>query len=238
MNIQDIAKDKMGYFKKGNFLYYISNDRDNLYIDLKIEDSGVQYKILQDGMAVWINVDGKSRKEAGIRFPLGARLAKGPGMQGNESPLAIAKVIQVIGLSGAEREMIPADNPDNFSGSVKYDSQGILFYYLRMPLTRIPFLKNKTGDGLEPFTLGIEYGGIPVVGSRPTGQMPQMPADMPPSGRSGGGGRGGSRGGGGGRSGGGMPGGNMGGGSGNFQPPAAETSTILWLKNISLAAQD
>jgi len=228
------------FFKKGNFLYYISNDRDNLYIDIKIEDSGVQYKILQEGLTVWFNADGKQRKEVGIRYPLGAKFANGPGMRnsgafGSASPLAMANTIRLIGFQGPEPNMIPAKNTDNFSGSVEYDEAGNLFYTLRMPISKLSLINAEGGAGFEPSSIGIEYGGMPEMGNKPAGQAPpQMSNDIPSGGRAGGG-RGGAGGGGGGGRGG--PGGNMGAVPTARSVPAAEVSKLIWIKKVSLADQ-
>jgi hypothetical protein len=235
-NTFKMPDDNYAVFKKGNFLYYISNDKENIYVDLKIEDSGVQFKILQEGLTVWFNADGKLRKDVGFRFPIGAKFSTGPGMRNSGpsvsvSPLAMANTIRLIGLKGAESNMIPAKNNDNFSGSIQYDEAGNLFYTLRMPISKLSLITPEGGAGFEPSTIGIEYGGMPQMGNKPGGQSPpQMSNDMPSGGR-GGGGRGGS--------GGGRGGSGRSIGSGPTAPPApaAETSKLIWIKKISLAEQ-
>jgi hypothetical protein len=239
-NTFKMPDESYGFFKKGNFLYYISNDRDNLYIDIKIEDSGVQFKILQEGLTVWFNADGKQRKEIGIRYPLGAKFANGPGMRNSgasasASPLAMANTIRLIGFQGSEPNMIPAKNADNFSGAVEYDEAGNLFYTLKMPVSKLLLVGAENGAGFEPCSIGIEYGGMPEMGKKPAGQAPpQMSNDMPSGGR-GGGGRGGAGGGGGGGRGG--PGGSIGAGPNAPPAPAAEVSKLIWIKKVSLAEQ-
>lgn len=238
-NVSKLTDDNFEFFKRGNFLYYISNDKDNLYIDIKIEDSGVQYKILQEGLTVWINADGKLQKKVGIRYPLGVKFTRGPGMRnsgstGSASPLAMANTIQLIGFQGQEPNMFPAKNQDNFSGSMEYDDQGNLYYTLKMPVSRLPFISAKEGAGFEPCSIGIEYGGMPEMGNRPAGQTPPQRGDGMPSG--GGPGRPGS-GRSPGRSGGGGGSGSI--GSGPSAPPAStvEASKLVWIKKISLADQ-
>jgi hypothetical protein len=237
-----MSDDGYDFFKKGNFLYYISNDNINLYIDIKIEDSGVQFSILQEGLTVWFNADGKQHKEVGIRYPLGAKFADGPGRrnQGNSasaSPLSKANTIQLIGFPGEGQNMIPAKNDDNFSGSLEYDQDGNLFYNLRLPISRLSFIASEGGAGFEPCTIGIEYGGLPEMGNKPNGQAPpQMVENMPSGGRGGsGGGRGGS--GGGGRGGRGGSGGGIGAGPSGPPTTIAEPSKLLWIKKVSLADQ-
>jgi len=238
-NITGIADDSFEFFKKGNLLYYISNDRDYIYIDIKIEDSGVQHKILQEGLTVWINADGKLHRETGIRYPLGAKYTKRPGMRSSgsydsSSPLAMANTIQLMGFQGPEPNMIAAKNTDDFSGSVAYDNNGNLFYNLRMPVSKLSLTGSADQTGFEPFSIGIEYGGMPDIGSKPAGQVPPQPVQGIPSGGSRGG-PGGRGQGGGGR--GGPPGAEIGGASGAGPAQAVEVPRLVWIKNVSLAGQ-
>jgi hypothetical protein len=242
INTHSLSDDNYGFFKKGNFLYYISNDNENIYIDIKIKDSGVQSSVLQEGLTVWFNADGRQHKEVGIRYPLGAKFADGPGRrnQGNStsaSPLSKANTIQLIGFPGEGQNMIPAKNDDNFSGSLEYDQDGNLFYNLRLPISRLSLIASEGGAGIEQSTIGIEYGGMPQMGNKPNGQAPPGMAEEMPSGVRGGsgGGRGGS--GGGGRGGRGGSGGGMGAGPSGPSTPIAEASKLLWIKNVSLADQ-
>ena len=213
-----------GFFKKGNLDYYISNDNRFLYLFLKIEDSEVEYKILQEGFTVWINADGKNQKKTGIRFPIGAKSPVSQTSAITESPIAMANKIELIGFKDQGQGIIPASNPEDFNGFVIYDDQGVLHYLLCMPVSQLSLADN------QPFTLGLEYGGMAATGKPAPRQIP--PADqsggMPSGGR--GGGRGGSRGGG--RSGGSMPAGM--GSSSAMNPPAAQ-SKLLWIKNIKLS---
>ena len=66
LNLQ--ASD-LRYTEKGKFYYYLSNDKDNLYIDLRIFDKDVQRQVLASGLSVWLNMDGKKAKKTGLRYP-------------------------------------------------------------------------------------------------------------------------------------------------------------------------
>ena len=59
--------------KKAELYYCFSNDKENFYVDLKIEDAGVQNRILKEGLTIWINMENKSAKKMGIRFPIGSQ---------------------------------------------------------------------------------------------------------------------------------------------------------------------
>jgi hypothetical protein len=224
--------------KKGVFIYCLSNDDQNIYVDAKITESIEQNKILQMGVTLWINTDGKSRKNTGIRFPIGAQYSRGQGRrgegQGNNilnqtTPLAQANTIELVGFKDVETTRFPSNNPDNIRGVVKYDNDGNLLYSLTIPKSKLPAgVKTKDG-GVTPMTLAIEYGAPPSMGSGgPTGYTP--PASR---GGSGGGSRGGSGGGSrGGSGGGGSMGGGAPGGSGNQNYPEPVT---IWMKDVKLA---
>jgi hypothetical protein len=239
----NIPSDKYSYFEKGKIYYFLSNDNDNIYIDIKIEDPGVQNRILKQGLTVWIKMDRKPAKKMGIRFPIGSQNSESrnkPNLIGNNTnadgslvtPLSLANTIELISFTNEEARRFPSDNADNFRGSVKYDNEGTLHYKMIMPIAKLPVRNSKDGDGAMPFTFGIEYGVLPVMNS-PRGIVAQPPSSGPPSGGS----RGGSPGGG--RSGGGAPGGR---GQGMGTPGAGSATSqntippvLLWIKNIKLA---
>jgi hypothetical protein len=70
------------YSEKGKFYYYLSNDRDNLYIDLRIFEKEVQRQVLASGLTVWINTDGKKAKKTGLRYPARMQNQDRPDMAG------------------------------------------------------------------------------------------------------------------------------------------------------------
>jgi hypothetical protein len=238
-----ISSDKYSYFEKGKLNYYFSNDNENIYINMKIEDPGVQNRILKQGLIVWINMDSKTTKKMGIRFPIGS-LNSGrrnePGMPEAKidadgkiiTPLSSAITIELVGFINEEVRRFRADNVDNFRGSVKYGSDGTLHYKMLMPISKLPFRNSKEGNGTMPFTVGIEYGMLPVANGSGSTITP-LSSSEPPSGRS----RGGSRGGG--RSGGGSSGNrnqisdNR--GTGSVLSQNTEQPVLLWIKNIKLA---
>jgi hypothetical protein len=228
-----MPNNNYGYFKKGNFLYYLSNDNDNIYIDIKIEDSGIQNKILQEGLNVWFNPNGKSVKKTGLRFPIGAKYAgikrmKDSGNIKPGSPLSMTNTIELIGFSESKPKLIPSESADGISGSVKYDNDGVLFYNLKIPISELDLKGEKSGAGVVPFSLGIEYGAAPESGEAQTSQRPSVTETAVVASGGGRGGRGG--------------GGRSGGGAASSTMPrptapasqAAEPSIVLWLKNISL----
>jgi hypothetical protein len=243
----NVASGDYNFFKKGKLWYVLSNDNDNIYVDLKIEDPAVQNRILKEGLTVWINMDGKQVKKMGVRYPIGSENSGGRSRSGLQedklnrdgslvTPLSLANTIELVGFTSEESRRFPSDNTSTFRGSVKFDNSGILHYLLIMPVVKLPMRNSKDNEGTMPFAMGIEYGldtsgtgGSVGPGSPPPPSAPSAP----PSG--------GSRGGGGGRSGGGASGGQSQGAgrapSGTYSAQSSQPPVMFWMKNITLASE-
>ncbi len=213
--------------KKGVLLYSVFNDEKFIYVIAKITESIDQNKVLQMGLTLWINTDGKSRKVNGIRFPIGAKVGRGRsnsqfGQVNSESPLAAANTIMLVGFKDIPEKRFPSDNNDKCRGSIKYDNDGNLLYSMVIPVSMIPEDAKKTPGKPVVYNFGIEYGAMPEMNmQRPSGGGGEgAGAPMSPGGR-------------GGRGGGGMP---MGGGPGG-QGGQSQDAVIVWVKDITLAGQ-
>jgi hypothetical protein len=225
LNIKDSEYQS---YKKGLVLYYISNDNENLYLDMKVKETIEQSKILKIGMSVWINMDSKSHKKAGIRFPIGSDYSGGRKSNSmtkvsTPTPLSLANTIQLVGFNDVQPSRFPADNKDNFRGKAWYNTEGDLRYFLVIPLSKISSL-DETSDKSGLITLGIEFGVPPEMGF----------GGPPPSGSMGAGGARPGGGGGGRPAGGGPPPAGMGGGSSSSATDLG-SPVLLWVKNINLA---
>ena len=155
--------------KKSGVSYILTNDNDNIYVDLKIDDSEVQNKILRGGLIIWINMDGNTLKKMGVRYPIGSekQSAHNKTMQienpvnqnvSQGNPLSMANTIELIGFFNETERHFPAENHDNFRASVRFDEVGALKYKMIMPIAKLPVRNTKEKNGTVPFTLGIEYG--------------------------------------------------------------------------------
>ncbi len=233
-NTDAIPQTDFQFYKKGNLYYLTSNDDQNYYIDIRVEDTETEARILREGLVVWISTNNKSVKNKGIRYPIGTENARRQGMRGavqtesgvSKSPIAQANTVELIGFPENEGRLLPSDNTDNIRGSVRYNDQGVLYYRLIIPVSKLNLEPAKGSDGTMPFSIGMETGaeifGMMGQGMKPAGPPPGVSGGIPAGGggRPGGGGRGGAPGGGG------MP------PSGNPQ----SANPVLWIKDLELAA--
>ncbi len=181
--------------KKSKLYGTFSNDNDNLYINLRVVDQKVQERILKEGLTIWVNMDGKEVRQLGIRFPMGSLSQGGHrksdhaerNIQTVDNPaglISLANTIELIGFTYEQERHFPAENRDNFRGSVRFDKEGILNYVLVLPIERLPVRNSKGGHGAMPFTLGIEYGSLSLINNSGVNRGP-APASVFRSGKSG-----------------------------------------------------
>jgi hypothetical protein len=160
--------------RKAKLYCFLSNDNENIYVCLKIVDQKIQTKILKEGLKIWINMDGRELKQMGIRFPIGSQNQSGHRKtdhsendvlpEGHTDDLiSLANTIELMGFTWEQERHFPSENRDNFRGSVRYDDAGILYYKMVMPIAKLPVRNSKVGHSAMPFTLGIEYGSVPVL---------------------------------------------------------------------------
>jgi hypothetical protein len=165
--------------EKGKILCFLSNDNNNLFVDMIIHDPVVQKKVLDIGMSIWIDPAGKEKKTIGVRFPIGAASVrrmlerKGERMTEEEvkifnknSTLAMAYEIEINGFGEVPAMSIPASGGEGFSASIRYNEDGELIYRLLIPRDKVAFGESKGKP--VPISLGIEYGVAPTR-TRPAG---------------------------------------------------------------------
>ncbi len=133
------------YTERGKFYYNLSNDRDNLYIDLRIFDKDVQRQVLKSGLTVWINTNGRKGKKTGLRYPARIGNQGKPDMPGRGIPSRGAGIqtppaagIELIGLVDSDHSFISAAEMNTFRGSMRFDKEGNMWYELVFPLAKCP----------------------------------------------------------------------------------------------------
>lgn len=86
--------------------YAVDNDRDYLYVAMKIEDPRTQMKMMMQGMDMYIDKNGKKRERQGIQFPV--KRDGGSGFQGRGSE------------SGDKRAPDPAEMRERLAGNLVF----------------------------------------------------------------------------------------------------------------------
>jgi YD repeat-containing protein len=191
--------DSLRYYNTEKQINYaIANDKDNLYVAVRIEDRREQNKILKAGLTFSIDPKGKKKETYSITFPLnvaGGTPAlniknedNGQITQQERDELAQERIttlrgIKVEGFKDVEGDMITTSNTYGFKTAVNYDDAGYLVCEASIPLSF--FHINDVTK--EEWAFNIKINGIkrPAPGDGDARQQSQ-------SGGHGGGGKGGS----------------------------------------------
>jgi hypothetical protein len=191
------------------------NDGECLYVRLTASDPATRMQIVRQGMTIWFDPAGGTKKRFGITYPVveGSGPGGGRGRRGvpqPDDPPAPADRVDIIGPGKDDARSLTRDHLSGVDVAVRVE-QGTLHYELKVPLAR-------TSD--RPYAIEAAPGKTIGVGLE-TAKMEQRAFG---EGRGGGfGGGGGGMGGGGRGRGGGGRGGRGGGGRGGdqrgFQPP-------------------
>ncbi len=187
----------------------VKNDDQYLYLALVTSDTPTAFQILNQGLIVWFDVEGGSKKRLGIQYPLGRAVGATGDPQGGQplDPEAMWRrrladdrllLAELLGPGKDDIKSLVLDLSQPIRAKLGH-AEGTLIYELAIPLARAP----NSSDGL-----GVRPGAVIGIGL----ETPQR-GDTPAAGRGGyggggtGGGRGGYGGGMGGRGGGGGYGG-------------------------------
>lgn len=168
-NNDKVEKSDYQQIKKSKLYCLISNDNDFLILNMMVPDNEVSGMILEKGLTVWINMDGKQTRKLGVRFPIGSENSKvainsdgGKNNSGGEL-ISRANTIELIGFISEQERHFAAQNNDNFRAYVKFSPTGDFYYRLVMPVGKLPLRNSKDGNGTMPFVIGFEIGYLPNI---------------------------------------------------------------------------
>lgn len=206
----------------------VKNDNENIYLCLVSGDRNVNRQIMMNGLYIWFDEKGKTKKRIGIKYPIGntppdfRQTQKTHRQFGeNQIPTIISPEFEFY-VNDDDKIICP--NHQNIKGIDLEFSNGSdkMIYEIKVPYSAI--LNTITPDAIEKIGIGVEIAAAekPEMSGGPDGNM---------SGGSGGGMRGGPSGGMGGGMGG-PPGGMSGGPSGGGMGMEQESSSTVkkWLK--------
>jgi hypothetical protein len=213
----------------------VVNDQNNLYLRLTASDPAVRNQIMRQGLVVWFDESGGTKKRLGIHYPVveggmsggrnygrggyhgGQHAGGGSGSDNgsSDSPTSTSadsyepsNRIDILGPGKDDARSLTADHASGVEAALRV-SEGTVLYELKVPLA-------KTSD--QPYAIDTAAGKTIGIGFE-TPKIEHSASEGPGGGGGGGGyGHGGGMGRGGGMHGGG--GGRMGGHqAGGFQPP-------------------
>jgi hypothetical protein len=251
------------YSEKDMFYYRISNDSDNIYVDIRIFDDEIKQQILRSGLTIWIDPDGKKERKTGVRYPVRFQNRYRNTMADSlnrdvpenmksrypvnvhqawswngDSPGAPAGTLMLIGFSESGPVLVTDFTGNNFRGAIAFQKgANMLDYEVVMPFSKLPFSFTAPAGKKSRMMLGFSYESSGSAGKgRPYGGG----GGGYHSGGHGTYGGGGMHGGGGGMYGGGGMhggGGRHGGspGNGGYSSGGGESLKIFWIKDASLA---
>ncbi|HEY1039882.1 MAG TPA: hypothetical protein VGF30_10780 [Bacteroidia bacterium] len=185
------------YNSEAKMFYNLSNDNENLYLCLKINDENIQQQILMAGMDVWLDTLSKAKEQIGIRYPLpGVRPTmpefKGAG-QPREKPdvakmkqnmLMSQKTMDLRGFKNATNGSNFLQTTDGIKLQLDWDANNCLIYELAIPLKNWYKPTLAKSDTAKIFTLTININAFEMPSGAPGGFNGPPDGNMggPPSG--------------------------------------------------------
>ena len=166
---------------KADIEYYFSNNDSSFYVCLKVKDELTKTKILNAGLVLSVNREGKKKQKCSILFPI-----KNDEIQVPQGPIQDLKTMQMLALINAKKYQIDGfDNGDGLYATNETNAAGIritigfndsseLIYEAEIPFAA--FYKKaqlSTEDAGKPVAVCITVNGL---------SKPSMPTDGAPGG--------------------------------------------------------
>ncbi len=128
--------------------YSLANDKDNLYVAIRINDRVDQLKVLRSGFTFSIDPKGKKRETYSITFPLNVQgtpafdprkeeageITKADREELMRARLTTLRGIKVEGFKDVEGDMITTSNTYGIQTAINYDESGNLICEAAIPL--------------------------------------------------------------------------------------------------------
>ncbi|ASU36586.1 hypothetical protein [Mucilaginibacter xinganensis] len=224
--------DSLRYFNTEKHINYaLANDKENLYMAIRVNDRSEQARIIKAGVTLSINTRGKKKESFSITFPLntgeggpilnplkddGGDITKEERDELKQAVLTSLRGIKVVGFKDIEGDMITTSNTYGIKTAIDYDDKGYLICEAAIPLKLL-----HSEDAIKTeWAFNLKINGI-IRPAAPEGEGRENGGGR---GERGGGGRGGH---GGGR---GSRGGNIGGGADQADRNSLSKSEDFWEK--------
>src|SRR6185312_13145599 len=144
--------DSLRYYNEDQKLYYtLANDKDNLYMAIRINDRSEQIRVFGAGLTLSIDTRGKKKETFSVTFPIGGAPDMAPAgenqpldggtQQKNDEQtdkmranLTKLRQIKVTGFKDVESELITTSNTYGFKTAIDFDKDDNLIYEAAIPL--------------------------------------------------------------------------------------------------------
>ncbi|MDB5111967.1 MAG: hypothetical protein JWR67_3081 [Mucilaginibacter sp.] len=251
-NLKD-WNDSLQYINaENNIRYTLSNDKENLYFALKINDPYEIVRVLKAGITLSMDPKGKKKTAYSITFPLNVQIGNLPPVKQDNILSGITQAdrdelvretmttlrgIKVEGFKDIEGDMITTSNTYGIQTALNYDEKGNLVCEASIALKLFHLDNHAKTEWLYDIKVN-------TINNRPA-ENKDAASNGGGHGGMGGGGRGGMGGGGGGMGGGGGRGGmgggggrgGMGGGGGNRPADGSGTNGSVFAKNVDFSGK-
>jgi len=156
--------DSLRYYNAESKLNYsLANDKENIYIAVRINNALQQKKILAAGITFTFDPKGKKKSTYTVTFPVAQGtngLNPAPGAQDEALAASLTKLrqIKVTGFPDIESDVMSTTNTYGFRVAMKYDNvDGSLFYEATVPLK---FFGSFNADK-DAWSFNFKINGVP-----------------------------------------------------------------------------
>lgn len=160
-------KSPLPRYNEGTGINYdIANDERNLYMIVRVADTTSQRQVLQNGLEVWINSDGKKKNTTGITYPMAPDQAKAGSKNKllvGSTPDGFPRNIGELTLTGflLENGRQPVkDCPVKVA--IRKDSSNCIVYELAIPFNTFYKESLEKEDLKNKFYIGFVVKGVTV----------------------------------------------------------------------------
>lgn len=149
--------------KEIGFMYGLTYDQDNLYVLANIYNDEAKRKVMANGLMVWVDPNGKKRKNIGVKYPV-LEIKPRKGRRRNRldttlrnSPVNRMQLENIMVKGVTTKEMITVKQKDlkvGLEARIGFNSARNLLYELKIPSS---FLISNAKGELENIAVGFEW---------------------------------------------------------------------------------
>ncbi len=152
------------------FHYHITNDAENVYVAMRVQDKDRQMQIFAQGLAFTVNTKGKKREGPTVYFPVADRLAFRSIMSADnddrpddmrKGALAAIRAIHVMRFDDVLDGQISLENTYGIHAAATLDTADRLCVEMVVPLARLGVSIAKDDE----LAFNIKINGVMVPGS-------------------------------------------------------------------------